>query len=214
MKSWCGVPVGLWAYVAGTLVICGVIATRSTFCLTASDWASWVQAVGSILAIIAAGWGIRYQLDQANEGRRRAIIAIAAAAMARVEEAGERVQSSDPEIELASWYHCSIFDRLIGAFDSAPVHELRSGEGITAFLSMRDKLHFLRVAVERCIAGPETFPPFEEEFRRAREFCARGDMTPLEYELLYRSKLQYLVSNAFSHVSDLRASFSMITTAT
>jgi hypothetical protein len=31
------------------------------FNLTSSEWASWVQAVGSILAIIAAAWIARYQ---------------------------------------------------------------------------------------------------------------------------------------------------------
>ncbi|VVE68912.1 hypothetical protein PAN31117_03146 [Pandoraea anapnoica] len=71
MKSWFGLPVVLWACVAGTLVVVGVIATRSVFELSASDWAAWVQAIGSICAIGIAIYVPWRQRRIEGEARRR-----------------------------------------------------------------------------------------------------------------------------------------------
>ncbi|VVE54132.1 hypothetical protein [Pandoraea terrigena] len=54
MTFWMGVPRALWAYCATVFAVGGVIAVRSVFCLSVSDWAAWVQAIGSIAAIMGA----------------------------------------------------------------------------------------------------------------------------------------------------------------
>ncbi|WP_331693901.1 hypothetical protein [Pandoraea sputorum] len=71
MKSWFGVPAVLWPYVVGTFVVGSVIVTCSVFRLTASDWAAWVQAVGSICAIGIAIYVPWRQRRIEDESRRR-----------------------------------------------------------------------------------------------------------------------------------------------
>ncbi len=35
-------------------------------CMTRSEWASWVQGIGTILAVVASAWVVRWQVQQAQ----------------------------------------------------------------------------------------------------------------------------------------------------
>lgn len=54
MKQWFGVPWVLWTYSLLVAAIGGIVAAQAVFELKSSDWAAWVQAIGSIGAIIGA----------------------------------------------------------------------------------------------------------------------------------------------------------------
>ncbi|VVD75181.1 hypothetical protein PCO31010_00840 [Pandoraea commovens] len=66
MTLWIGVPWGLWVYCAAVFALGGVISAHSIFCLSTSDWAAWVQAIGSIAAILGA-------FAIANDQRKREV---------------------------------------------------------------------------------------------------------------------------------------------
>jgi hypothetical protein len=122
--------------------------------------AAWVQAGGTIVAIAAAigiGWWqaklaresvARAQLI-ADKARQSGIVAIAAAALEHAKTIGEVFDKPANDIPLALY---SVYDRTIitgmaRALTRVPVHDVGSGPGVMAFLSLRDQFVFLGKAI-------------------------------------------------------------------
>lgn len=126
---------------------------------------SWVQAVGSIAAILGAVYVTRMQMDHSDRNRRAAIVAIAEAAVRRVNEVHNLMWTSDPRDALFTKFPSWRLDRIISAFDAAPVHEIQSGEGVVAFLAIREHLVLLQKAVKESTDGPDKHPDFADNLR-------------------------------------------------
>ncbi|WP_322880317.1 hypothetical protein [Pandoraea sputorum] len=126
---------------------------------------SWVQAVGSIAAILGAVYVTRMQMKHSDKNRRAAIVAIAEAAMRRVNEVYNLIWEGDPRDVLSAEFPHWRLDRVVSAFDAAPVHELQSGKGVVAFLAMREHLVLLQQAVKESADGPGKHPNFAEDLR-------------------------------------------------
>lgn len=123
--------------------------------------AAWVQAVGSIAAIVGAVWGIRYQMERSERKRLESILAVAEAAIERVDLVGRLMSEPDPRISLVREFDQSMLDGVLSAFAGVPVHEVQSGKGVIALMALRDQLGFLGRAIAVCIDGPDSNPPFE-----------------------------------------------------
>lgn len=128
------------------------------------EWASWVQAVGSIGAIVGAVWVASSQSADARREKQAAIFAVAHAAVEEARKIRSYLQASDPEVELSTSYHKSILESYFGALSSCPVYELHSPKAVTALLMLRDQFLFLRNSVETCLVGPLTSAQWRTEF--------------------------------------------------
>lgn len=133
------------------------------------EWASWVQAIGSILAIVGAWLGIKYQLERATKQRRDAIIAIAGAANARADQVREYLRGADAQSELLTKFHQSIIDGLVHALNGAAVDEIGSPEGVSAFLEMQYQVVLLGAAIQAFTKGPYGDPGFVASVEKLRE---------------------------------------------
>ncbi|MDQ0012950.1 hypothetical protein J2W23_001329 [Variovorax boronicumulans] len=130
-------------------------------CMTKAEWSGWIQAFGSVLAIAGAYWvgerqsgaALRQQhllAERTESERRKAIVAIAAAAQSRASEIGAIFD--EQKIDLARFfreYDKSIVRSLATALSGIPVHELGSAAGVAALLNLRDQLSFLEGSIER-----------------------------------------------------------------
>lgn len=136
---------------------------------------SWVQAVGSIAAILGAWFAMRYQLEQSAKHRRRSIVAIAGAAKARADEISGYLNGKDPRVDLLTKFHQSIIDGLVNALNGAPVDEIGSPEAVAAFLEMQYQVVLLGVAVEQYVKGPWGDPEFQASMDKMKEQGYDGD---------------------------------------
>lgn len=125
--------------------------------------AAWVQAIGSVAAIIGAIWIATAQGRSARREKQIAIFAVVHAAVVEARRIRKLLRTDDPELELSAKYHHSIIDSYFGALSNCPVHELHSPAAVTAHLMLRDQFSFLRTAIEICIDGPSKHPNFKRE---------------------------------------------------
>lgn len=150
----CGTALGI---IAG-LILLGVFVWK--FPTNSQEWAAWVQAIGSIAAIIGSLWVARSQnkasLERvmeaqrlAEESKRMAVFALGEAAVERVKPIKDALEQKDPRSALYRVHHSSVVHSLAGAISAAPIHELGSKEGILALLAIRDQLLFLEESIER-----------------------------------------------------------------
>lgn len=120
--------------------------------MTSSEVAAWVQAVGSIGAILSAVWISRRSADKALKEKRKSIRAIAEAAHDFSIKVRDVVVEKDDYQEafrlLHGFYNISRIDSLVKAINGIPMHELGSSEAVTAMLSLGGQVALLGVAVE------------------------------------------------------------------
>jgi hypothetical protein len=124
----------------------------STFSyLTKSDWTAWVQvfaAVGAIAAVLYVVW---LQPGVALKARRKGILAIAEAGLARAKRIGETFARPDPlDISdiLYVIYHQAIIDEIVQALTNVPAHEIGSRDAVIALSSLREQFRFLGTSIE------------------------------------------------------------------
>lgn len=131
--------------------------------------AAWVQAIGSVLAIVGAIGIATAQSHSARREKQVAIFAVVHAAVVEARRIRELLHTDDPELELTAKYHHSIIDSYFGALSNCPVHELHSPAAVTAHLMLRDQFSFLRKAIEICLAGPSRHPNFKREHEQLKD---------------------------------------------
>jgi hypothetical protein len=66
----------LVGYVFIVIIVMTITVVQSIFSLDSGEWASWVQAIGSIIAIGAGAFFIHYQASIGKRARRKAITAM------------------------------------------------------------------------------------------------------------------------------------------
>lgn len=174
--------------------------------------ASWVQAVGSIGAIVGAIWAVTHQMGNARTDRVAAILAVAEAARDRAKEFSLALDAENPRLDLWSKFHPSVIASYVAALSAVQVHEIRSAAGIIAFLSLRDQFVFMGRAIEIFLEGPGQ----HEEMKKGLEDAQRAYPDNNQYlRDLYNESEKVLSDNArrrMQQVSDeydrLRASLS------
>ncbi|QSI33309.1 hypothetical protein GNX71_28575 [Variovorax sp. RKNM96] len=127
--------------------------------------ASWMQALGAVASIVVAFWIGRSQswaalrnsrllAEDAEQGRRAAILEIARMCADRAEAVGQ-IFSTQPisRAKFFDEYHPSVIESRVAAVSAIPAHEVGSAEAAAALLDLRDQLVFLRNAVHDWDSG-------------------------------------------------------------
>lgn len=157
--------------------------------------ASWVQGIGSILAIVGAVWAvtaqeraslkaIRVGMELADARQHRAVLAVSEAALHRVELVVAAISDAgDWRVRLAGAYARTIFDGFSGALNAIPVHQLPSREAVNALLMLQQHLVFFATNADQLVDGPwkhKDLLPVLEQYREAYERSRdRGDQKVL-----------------------------------
>jgi hypothetical protein len=164
---------------------------------TSSEWAAWVQAVGSIGAIAGAAWIARRQGVEAlerDERQRAADVArladdrlalltvvsmLVSDACARARELIEQLEAEDPPLVPYSVATINSFTQGCSAMRQLPLHELRPVEAVRAFASAID---IAQLSVTYLEAAAERYGHTEDEGARRRQRLA--SVSVLEDHLL------------------------------
>jgi hypothetical protein len=131
--------------------------------------ASWVQAVGSIAAIVIALRIGREQNKTALEaatnaqrfsenGRQRAVMAIVGAAHEFATSVRSAFAGEDVAYALLSVYDPKVVSHVVSALEVAPLTDVGSPDGVGALLSLRLQFVLLGNAVDTFVAGPWKHP--------------------------------------------------------
>ncbi|MEP6883955.1 MAG: hypothetical protein ABJC66_04310 [Gammaproteobacteria bacterium] len=174
--------------------------------LKSSEWAAWVQAIGSIVAVGAAWKAISHQIALARKARLNGILAIAEAAFTHAHRIDEIFSSGDTLSRsgtLYSEYDETIPNGIVRALNGVPIHEVGSRDAVIALLSLEDQVGFMRDAIKRYEkpeADPQTaksllhctLDQFEQSLKDARPTLAnnvRRHAAKIEsdYEILKQS---------------------------
>ncbi|WP_198294866.1 hypothetical protein [Burkholderia ubonensis] len=165
--------------IAATFLVTLVIAVMAidAWGWNAGNVASWVQAVGSIAAIIGSYFiGERqakaalaatqkaHQLAEesrliveakAAQERRAGMYAVVLAAHNHTVQIKEALDD-EYNIKMYSIYHPSIIDSMIELLSKLPIHTLGSERAIAAFVIYNGQFTFLKGAMAKYLAGPYT----------------------------------------------------------
>lgn len=128
--------------------------------LTAETWASWVQAVGSIVAIAGAYFIGERQAksarraaaemqDRERSGKLASIFAICTAAHERAKFVYKVFCEVPADSITRSFdYDHSLVRSVIKALEAIPVHEIGNANAVIALLDIRDQLEFMIKAID------------------------------------------------------------------
>lgn len=153
------------------VVLVAMVYLGFRFSLSRLEWPGWVQAVGSIAAIVAAYFLGAAQVEAANhaamaaerraEGKRQSsILAIGAAIVSMVEELPNLAYNNKAgHLAVGLAYDKRIFDGLISALGNIPVHELGSAKAVESFFGIKNSLIALQVKIEKF--WDQDIPPWE-----------------------------------------------------
>lgn len=176
--------------------------------------AAWVQAVGSIAAIIGAFWISNRQASAAIQAvntahkleqrdRRRSILAVAEACAEHARRIDDAFSQPNPRLALTAVYDRTIINGMVGALGSAPAHEVGSRDGVIALLSLRDQFAFLGQSVDTYIAGPWSHP----ELKKAIDAC--GDSRE-QRDRTVRTGEAVLARNVQVHLGKIRSDYEIL----
>ncbi|MNJ47851.1 hypothetical protein D3C77_430230 [compost metagenome] len=132
---------------------------------------AWVQAVGSILALIVAIRVSRLSVEHAGLVRQKSIFSIAEAAHQFASSIRNAIDSIGNEpgsnVHLYGVYHKDVIASVVKALQGVPVHELGSGQQVLAILGLTNQLVFLGAAAEKLLVDPSLLPGYSEAYKSA-----------------------------------------------
>jgi hypothetical protein len=149
MQKW------LQGYVFAVIVAATITVVQNIWCLSKADWAAWVQAIGTIAAILSAYLiGARQSKDarlQVEDGERRALRRKNDAYLAVAEVAYKRADSLRPafsglsgnELMLAFLFNESEFNTARLAMNAIPLYELGNTDAILNFTAFKDAFGYI-----------------------------------------------------------------------
>ncbi|AOI60420.1 hypothetical protein [Burkholderia diffusa] len=178
MKSFRTIAEGSFFVTATFLVtLAVVVVTIHAWGWNSGNVASWVQAVGSIAAIVGSYFigerqakaslaatqkahQLAEETRQAVEAleereRRQGMYAVILAAHTHTVQIKEAL-SDEFNIKMYSIYHPSIIDSMIELLSRLPIHTLGSERAISAFVIYSGQFTFLKGAMAEYLAGPYT----------------------------------------------------------
>lgn len=166
-----------WNY--GDLTFVTVLTAAALFWGTGQevkDIPAWVQAVGSVLAIVAVFWISDANRKKEQQSRNQSVLAVARVAHDFAKDIDAELQTILTEkacgfdgSDIRSIYHRDISTRYGDALANVPLHELGSPEAVQALLSLQVQFSvFLPDAMEKLLKGPEQINPFNDTDTKAR----------------------------------------------
>ncbi|MFY2996286.1 hypothetical protein ACOTH8_23450 [Achromobacter xylosoxidans] len=135
-------------------------------------WAAWAQAVGTVIAVVAAFLVGRQQsrstlnaVERTHElgvlAKRNAIASVLDVAQMRVEEICAVLGPAiEDRAKLWLVYHPDIMESMATALKDAPVYELNSMESVEGLLKFREQLVFFNQALKKYYDGSHVDPHF------------------------------------------------------
>uniref|UniRef100_UPI003C7E9BC1 hypothetical protein n=1 Tax=Pseudomonas veronii TaxID=76761 RepID=UPI003C7E9BC1 len=162
---------------------------------------AWIQAIGSILALVAVILASKIPVNHAASEKRRTIFAI-------VEAAHSHACNIRKAIDAMGWptgnnhliyqvYNKVIIESVVRALQGVPTHELGSSKAVLAMLSLTDQMVFLGSAVETLLNGPLNHP----EIKKALESIDQNDHA--QRLKLGATGFSVLQSNARGHLDQV-----------
>ncbi|MBW0450880.1 hypothetical protein [Paraburkholderia phenoliruptrix] len=208
MQKW------LWSYCSAVLVVGAVIAVQNIWCLSKSDWASWVQAVGSIAAIIgayivgerqsrAAVESVREAHRITEASRQASMFAVIKAAHNRAQLIRDALDDEMPPLKLIAVYHPSIIDSLLASMSALNVAEIGSDEAVGAFVIFSGQFVFLRDALEKHLAGPSR----DESVMKSIEKLKERGYGPRHTEQVWETAVDVKKKNVLVHLNQIDLEF-------
>jgi len=142
--------------------------------LFASDAApAWVQAIGSILAVIIAMLAPRISAKHAGLIKQKNILSVVTASHSYACDIRSAIDSIDgvhgSNLGLYDVYHKDVLAGVIRALESIPVGELASAEETLAVLGLTSQMVFLGAAVEKMLFAPSQLPDVQEVLKGLEE---------------------------------------------
>jgi len=109
--------------------------------MTASEWAAWVQAIGSIMAIGAAGWLPLWHRDKLEERRQKSLLTTLCALSAAAESMTRHIESVIRD-EASRRGESMLGDKsqykpLLQSVTGFPSHELTDGTALAQLFELR-----------------------------------------------------------------------------
>lgn len=130
--------------------------------LSKQDYPAWIQAIGSVAAIVYAVRISRSSINHAASEKRKTIFAIAEAAHTHACNIRKAIDvmawNSGNNIQIYSVYDKTIIEGVVKALQGVPMHELGSSKAVIAMLSLTDQMVFLGSSVETLLQGPYKHP--------------------------------------------------------
>lgn len=168
-----------WNY--GDLTFVTVLTAAALFLGTGQevkDIPAWVQAVGSVLAIVAVFWISDSNRKKEQQSWNQSVLAVARVAHDFAKEIDAELQTILTEkacgfdgSNIRSIYHRDIALRYGNALANVPVHELGSPEAVKALLALQVQfLVFFPDAMDRLLKGPDRIAPHNDTYTQARLF--------------------------------------------
>lgn len=154
--------------------------------LSKQDYPAWIQAIGSVAAIVYAVRISRSSINHAASEKRKTIFAIAEAAHTHACNIRKAIDvmawNSGNNIQIYSVYDKTIIEGVVKALQGVPMHELGSSKAVIAMLSLTDQMVFLGSSVEILLQGPERHPElgktlknsYRDDYEKRQELAASG----------------------------------------
>lgn len=135
--------------VVGGLLLLALITFNAT-----SSWigkngglASWLQAIGSLYAIVAVSVPVWLQRRITVDGARDSVLTSARLATDLMSTVG--VRAFDPDARFSEWY-VPQWDVIGEIIASAPIHDIQSPRALEAFVTIREVYNRMRSWDEQC----------------------------------------------------------------
>lgn len=161
---------------------------------------AWVQAIGSIIALVVAIRVSRISVEHAGLLKQKTIFSIAEAAHEYATKVRGAINSigddSGSNLSLYSVYNSDVTAGLVRALQGVPMHDLASGSQVSAILGLANQLVFMGKATDKLLVPPAMHPDVLKVLSRV------GD----DYEQRQRLSvvaLSVLKKNALNHLDEI-----------
>lgn len=201
----------LYKYAA--VALCSIVGVGSYFVIpwsgmTKGDWASWVQAIGSIATIAGAYWIGERQFKKTIRSKRESLIAVAEAAKDIALKVDHYFESTNTRMNLLLYCDKSVIELMAATMAQAPAHELGSSLSVKSYLAIQNELTFLSGAVERYKDGP-----FEDPIIKRMREEQNNKATIISQEVVGMVEVvdQMLAKRVRGHVETICKAFKQLT---
>nr|WP_314487488.1 hypothetical protein [uncultured Pseudomonas sp.] len=164
--------------------------------LSSQDLPAWIQAIGSVAAIVYAVRISRSSINHAASAKRKTIFAIAEAAHTHACNIRKAIDvmawNSGNNIQIYSVYDKTIIEGVVKALQGVPMHELGSSKAVIAMLSLTDQMVFLGSAVETLIQGPYKHPVLGKTLESLDDHERRQEIAATSFSVLQQNTRGHL----------------------
>lgn len=158
---------------------------------------AWVQAIGSIIALVVAIRVSRISVEHAGLLKQKTIFSIAEAVHEYADEVRKAINgiSDDPgsNIGLYSVYNGDVTAGLVRALQGVPLHELASGRQVSAILGLANQLVFMGNATDKLLVPPAMHPEVLKVLNRVGDnYGQRQSLSAVALSVLKKNALNHL----------------------